>query len=181
MNPEKRRFSFPKLPKGAYLRALAGKYQYVLLAGLLGLLLLLWPQGTQAETAGTRVSDPQWEEREALETRLCALLEEVEGVGQVRVALTLAESGETVYARDESRAADQSDAGSSLSQQSQLVHLSSGSGQEPVPLSQRAPVYRGAVVVCQGAGSPSVCLNVTRVVQSLTGLSADKIVITKMK
>ena len=166
MNPEKHRFSFPKLPKGAYLRALAGKYQYVLLAGLLGLLLLLWPQGTQAETAGTRV---------------CALLGEVEGVGQVRVALTLAESGETVYARDESRAADRSDAGSSLSQQSQLVHLSSGSGQEPVPLSQRAPVYRGAAVVCQGAGSPSVCLNVTRVVQSLTGLSADKIVITKMK
>ncbi len=181
MTTEKPRFSFWKLPKGAYFRALSGKYQYVLLAALLGLLLLLWPQGDRTEDTGTQPSAPQWEDRETLERRLCTLLEEMDGVGQVRVALTLAESGETVYARDENLSADRSDGGSASSRQTQLTRLSSGSGQDPVALSQRAPVYRGAAVVCQGAGSPSVCLDVTRVVQSLTGLSADKIVITKMK
>ena len=40
---------------------------------------------------------------------------------------------------------------------------------------------RGAVVVCEGGGSASVRLEVTRVIQSLTGISADRIVISKMK
>ena len=59
--------------------------------------------------------------------------------------------------------------------------LSDSGGQSPVSLRQQAPVYRGAVVVCQGGDSAAVRLAVTQVIQSLTGLSADRIVISKMK
>ena len=50
-----------------------------------------------------------------------------------------------------------------------------------MPVQTAAPVYRGAVVVGEGGGSASVRLEVTRVIQSLTGISADRIVISKMK
>lgn len=39
----------------------------------------------------------------------------------------------------------------------------------------------GAVVVCQGADSASVCLKVARAVRCYTGLGADKVEIFKME
>ena len=39
----------------------------------------------------------------------------------------------------------------------------------------------GAVVVCQGADLPSVCLDVTNAVAAYTGLGSDKISVIKMK
>lgn len=39
----------------------------------------------------------------------------------------------------------------------------------------------GAVVVCQGADSAGVCLQITQAVRCYTGLGADKVEIFKMK
>ena len=39
----------------------------------------------------------------------------------------------------------------------------------------------GCVVVCEGADSPAVCLNVTNAVAAYTGLGSDKISVMKMK
>ena len=41
------------------------------------------------------------------------------------------------------------------------------------------PVYLGAVVVCQGAGSGGVRLAVTEAVAALTGLPADRITVVQ--
>ena len=41
--------------------------------------------------------------------------------------------------------------------------------------------YLGAIVVCQGADSPSVRLAITQAVSRIIGLSADKICVLKMK
>ena len=43
------------------------------------------------------------------------------------------------------------------------------------------PVYKGAVVVCEGADHASVKLNIVQAVSSLTGLGSDKITVLKMK
>jgi stage III sporulation protein AG len=42
------------------------------------------------------------------------------------------------------------------------------------------PVYQGALVVCEGADSATVRLEIIRAVAGLTGLSTDKIVVAKM-
>ena len=51
----------------------------------------------------------------------------------------------------------------------------------PAVRKTRYPVYRGAVVVCEGAGSPSVELAIVQAVSRLTGLGSDKISVIKMK
>ena len=44
-----------------------------------------------------------------------------------------------------------------------------------------APVYQGAVVVCQGGDQPGIRLQVVEAVCDATGLSADKVTVLKMK
>ena len=161
----------------SYLRGLFDKYKYILLVLLVGLVLLLWPQGEQAAVQSNPSPDRDATDTTALEHRLETMLEAMEGVGKAQVLLTVESGEETVYAyyRSDTR----SDA--SAASQRELVALSGSGGQSPVELHRTAPVYRGAAVVCQGGDSAAVRLAVTQVIQSLTGISADRIVISKMK
>ncbi len=164
----------------AYLQRLFDKYKYVLLVCLAGVVLLLWPQKEEEQPAEPLPLAGEQSDQE-LELRIQELLESMEGVGQAKVVLTRENDGETDYVYDQTNSASRTESGGSSSRQSQLATLSEGGGQAPVELRRRAPSYRGAVVVCQGGGSASVRLAVTQAVQSLTGLPADRIVITKMK
>lgn len=168
----------PQLP--AYLQGLFDKYKYILLVLLAGLVLLLWPQSENQPQRPEKTAAVM-EETAALEGRICAILQQIDGVGEASVLLTVESGEETVYAYDRTESRSQQGDSASLNQQRELVTLSDSGGQSPVSLRQQAPVYRGAVVVCQGGDSAAVRLAVTQVIQSLTGLSADRIVISKMK
>ena len=155
-------------------------YCHVLLVGAVGLALLLWPQKRES-TAPAMPSPEAAEDLAAVvaqtEERIASILEEMEGVGKARVMLTLKAGGETVYAYDTSRRQE----GASQSVQQELVTLSESGGQSPVERMRLAPVYQGAAVVCEGGDSYAVQLRVTQVIQSLTGITTDHIVISKMK
>ena len=168
----------PQLP--AYLQGLFDKYKYILLVLLAGLVLLLWPQSENQPQRPEKTAAVM-EETAALEGRICAILQQMDGVGEASVLLTVESGAETVYAYDRTESRSQQGDSASLNQQRELVTLSDSGGQSPVSLRQQSPVYRGAVVVCQGGDSAAVRLAVTQVIQSLTGLSADRIVISKMK
>ena len=161
-----------------YFRGLFDKYKYVLLICTVGLALLLWPQ-SEEKAAATDLPDQA--EQENLELRLQQILESMEGVGKAQVLLTVEQREATEYAYDRNESQTLSESGSSHNRQQELVTLSEGAGQAPVPLRRYAPVYRGAVVVCEGGDRAAVKLTVTNVIQSLTGISADRIVISKMK
>lgn len=162
----------------AYLQNLFDKYKYVLLIGAIGLLLLLWPQ---PEKEIQLSAAPAQSRSDELEARLQAILEVMDGVGKATVLLTVEHEGETEYAYDRTESQTVSDGGGSQSRQQEMVTLSESGGQRPVTLRCSAPQYRGAVVVCEGGDRAAVRLAVTQVVQSLTGISTDRIVISKMK
>ena len=62
----------------------------------------------------------------------------------------------------------------------ETVVISQGSGQEAVVITGASyPIFRGAVVVCEGGDRPSVQLAVTKAIAALTGLSSDKISVIK--
>lgn len=168
------------IPIPAYLKRLFDKYKYVLSILLVGLALLLWP-AQESTTPQIPVVESERFDTSALEIRLQSILEAMEGVGKAQVILTVAE-GETVsYAYDRTESRNQSENSAASTSQRELVTLSESGGQSPVELHRSAPVYRGAAVVCQGGDSAAVRLAVTQVIQSLTGISADRIVISKMK
>ena len=162
-------------------------YQYVLLVILAGLALLLWPQ---REGDRQRAQDPQAaapvqagadQELEALRAKMETILSRIEGVGELRLMLTLETDGERKLAGDSAlRYSGSTAAPDDYERTHETVVLSqTGSGQEVVVIQELCPRFRGALVVCDGGDVASVRLSVIEAVSALTGLGADKIAVVK--
>ena len=149
------------------------KYKYVGLVVLAGILLMLLPgKKTDAQTQESGGSFSL----EDTERRMEELLGRMDGVGRVQVMLTLKNGPELELAED----VDDTDRDGELRRQREPVTLNRGSGYQDVVVTRETyPVYLGAVVVCQGAGSGGVRLAVTEAVAALTGLPADRITVVQ--
>lgn len=86
------------------LSAFAGKYKYVLIILLAGLILLLLPGGsrTKAEPTAAQPIDTQTQTIQTEEQRLAQLLRQISGAGQVQVLLSYRCSAERELATDDS-------------------------------------------------------------------------------
>ena len=154
------------------LRDIFRKYRAVGLVLLAGLLLLLLPTGKSSGQERQTSDDTQLYSLEETERRMAQMLGRMSGVGRVQVMLSLKTGPTLQLAQD----MDLEQEEGSLRQRSQPVTVNRGSGwQEALVTRQDYPVYQGAVVVCQGAGSSAVRLAVTEAVAALTGLSTEKI------
>lgn len=155
------------------------KYALVLLVLAVGVVLLLWPSGSSGKAIHQEAaqSGPDFD-LPALEEKLSRILARIDGVGEVAVALTVKDGVEQVYAVDR----DRSQRGDGWEEQTETVIISTGSGtEEVVTVQQRYPAFQGAVVVCEGGGSPEVRLLITQAVSALTGLGADRISVCRGK
>ena len=100
------------------------------------------------------------------ENRLAALLQKIDGVGEVHVLLSYETSSETEYVSDNG----------------ETVLLSAGSGTESaLEKYTRYPRYQGAVIVCRGADRSSVKLGVIEATSRFTGLRSDQITVLQLK
>lgn len=146
---------------------LVKKYYPVALVVAAGLLLLSLPQSQSREREPQ--TNPAQEER-TLERELERLLGTLAGAGKVAVLLTPESGEETVYQMDKSTSGGD-------------TVLLTGSERRQEGLIRRvdAPVYRGAVVLCQGADDAKVRLSVVQAVMAATGLSSERITVLKMK
>ena len=145
----------------------------------LGVLLLLWPSGA-GETKSTTSPETTAEETMAQQQKeMERILARSEGAGELHLMLTLESDGERTLAEDtEETLGGSQDAPESQSRRETVV-LSVSGGEEVVVTRRESPVYRGALVVCQGADRAEVKLAVTQAVAALTGLGADRITVVK--
>ena len=151
-----------------------GKYKYALLVLLIGVGLMIYPFGEKKEIVQTDTKEIEVSMEQKLET----VLNRVDGVGSVMVLLSVKEDFQYSYQVDEHTTVEEQQHETDL----ETVLLVDENGAEaPVIKNTRYPVYEGAVVVCEGADSPSVRLNVVNAVSDLTGLGSDKISVIKMK
>lgn len=150
-----------------------GKYKYALAVLLAGACLMLLPvKGTEQSTAPAQTAEQP--DPEAFRQALASLLSGMEGAGRVEVLLSIDYGAEQIYQTDE-----RSTGGGAGSVERETVL--DGASRQPVVAKTRYPVYRGAVVVCEGAEKPSVKLAIVQAVSRLTGLGSDKISVIKMK
>lgn len=147
-----------------------GAYKYVLLVIALGLILLLIPQGEKADETDVAASAEVSFSVDELEEELEDILSRITGAGHVTVMLTQETEGDRIYATDRSMSDDE--------REETLVVISDQDGGESAVIETRnAPVFRGALIVCQGGGDPAVKLQITQAVSDLTGLGADRITV----
>lgn len=163
------------------------KNKFVMVVLLIGLVLILLPTSrsmAKKDAPSQEAADPVFSLSEQ-EKRIADALSTIEGAGKVSVVLTLKCGTEQVLAVDESLSSNQKGEGgtaeSDIERNTSTVIVSSGSSQEnPVTLKTIYPEYLGALVVCEGADNAAVKYELVKAVSGLTGLGADKIVVTKM-
>lgn len=158
------------------------RYKYVMLVVLIGVALLLLPTGKKQQAAETTTpaADETQQSLSDTEAQMEAILSKISGVGQLQLMLTVEASAEQQLAQDtELSYSGETSAPDSYTRKSQTVVVSGDSEDAPVVTRKIYPVYRGALVVCQGGGNPEVQLAVTKAVAALTGLSSDRITVIR--
>lgn len=157
------------------------KYKYAAMVLLLGAVLLILPTGKKAvEEKNAGQAGETGESTEKTEKRMEQILSDIHGVGRLQMMLTVDSGSEQHLAQnsESTRNGSLGDTGD-YNQRTETVVVSDGDGEKAVVTKSTAPVYRGALVVCQGAGNPDVKLAVTQAVAALTGLSSDRITVVK--
>ncbi len=151
------------------------RYRYAALVVLCGILLMLLPT-SKDEPAAEKTQTGPVQQDTALE--LEQILAQISGVGKIQVMLSISRGEQTLYIFDE-------DGTVSADTQSSRREAVLVTGQDRVQsglVSQViGPVYQGAIVVCQGGDLPAVRLQVVEAVCDVTGLTADKVTVLKMK
>ncbi len=158
------------------------KSSLVFFAGILGVFLIFAGNtfsGSGQNTKDTAVSVESGTSSTdlyaaQLEQKLTDLLGQIQGAGKTSVAVTMESSAQTVYALDE-----KSQEGSG-SQETEHILVSRQNGQDALVEMVWEPEIRGIAVVCQGADDITVRAQITEAVSVLTGVSTNRISITKM-
>ena len=154
------------------------KYKFVALILLLGLVFMLIPNTRSAEKKVPQTNTSAEKEEITFEEKLAEILNQIDGAGKVRVMLTISEGEEIVFQTDEdlSTGSDTSDRKIDTVTVTDAQKNQSGLIRKVNP-----PVYRGAIIVCQGADDPVVKLAVTEAVARITGIGTNCISVLKMK
>lgn len=118
---------------------------------------------------------------EDLERRMEETLSLIDGAGQVRVMLTLKDTGEKVVEKDITRRSGGSaSAGETTDVSQSTVFSKNGSDETPYISNELTPQVEGVLVVAQGGGDSLVKQNILQSVMALFPLEAHKITIVKM-
>ena len=147
----------------------------MVLCGALGLLLLLYGGGVlgdddDGKSAADREIISLTEYTERLEESIGKLCEGVSGVSEVRVAVTLENGFEYVYAAD-------SEVKSGGLTEYKYITVGSGSREGTVYITEKPPKIGGVGVVCRGGDNAEVQRKLISLISAAYNVSSNKIYI----
>lgn len=157
--------------------------------GLVGLLLILvseWlPEKQETDTVMTAFTAEAY--CADIEQKLCALLQNMDGVGACSVYVTLENGVEYVYAKEQKENADRSEDRDESSEQvkesadtqESVILIDGDSGETGLLLTEIQPQVKGVVVVCSGGDNAAVKERVTAVVTTALNISTRRVCVTK--
>ena len=149
---------------------LVGKYKFVLIVLIVGVLLMLLPGKSESDKS-VKTQDMQVRDALDITEEMTQILRQVKGAGEVKVMLTVEVGQSTIYQYDED-----------TSGRRETVIITDGSRNQSGLIQQiNPPRYQGAIIVCQGADNDVVRLHIIEAVARVTGLGTDKISVLKMK
>ena len=153
------------------------KNKSVVIVLLIGVLLMMIP-GKKNDSIHRETSFQETANTVSIEKRLTDILSKIKGVGLVEVMLTIDEGQKNIYQMD----IESTKNGDSTKERSETVIISTADRtQSGLLLQENPPVYRGAIVICQGGDEPSIKLAVTEAFSKITGVKSNAISVLKMK
>ena len=131
---------------------------------ILGLCLIILPSVLASKNKAK--SDDVRYYTSMLEEQVEELILEMSEIERVSVLITLENSGETIYAKNQS------------SSSSEYVLFSSDDGESGLKLAEINPVVRGVAVVCNNGDDIKVKEKITSMLASALGISTNRITVT---
>lgn len=174
-----------------------GDWLILVLAGVL-LLILAMPvkeETIEKETDSEKTASKQEQEAEKedyageLEERLEHVLEQMDGVGKVKVMITLSDYGEDVVEKDctstgSTTTETDSGGGSRTITENEIsnttVYVEKDGENYPYLQKEVTPKIEGIVVVAEGGDKPVVVSDISEVAMSLFSVEAHKVKVVKM-
>ena len=156
--------------------------RWLVVLGVAGILLIAlseWLPGrsrAQADAASPAAVPVEASAVEAaLEKRITAMLDGVQGVGSCRVMVTLEQGVQQVYAAEQSHSSGtQAD-----SSAEKTITVETASGPGGLPVTQLQPTVRGVAVVCDGGDDPAVAERVTRLITAALDIPSRRVCVVK--
>lgn len=147
----------------------------------------------ESQTTAAKVSEISVSSNEyvaMLERKLELFLLNVDGIGNVKVMITLEDYGEKIilsqkpYSKSEQKDTD-SQGGTSTrteySQEEQVVYEKDSQGNEiPYIVKNKQPAIKGIAVIAQGGNDAKMVVKITNLIEALFGVSAHKISVIGM-
>lgn len=155
-----------------------GKYKYVWIVLLVGIVLMLIPTKEQTEPQTQPQEQQVYSAEDTMETRLEKILGYIDGAGPVKVMLSVAQGERIIYQTDSTYAQGET---SSDSRTQTILITDSQRNQQGLIHQKNPPVYQGAIILARGADDPVVKLAIVEAVSSITGLGSDRITVLKMQ
>lgn len=117
----------------------------------------------------------------ALEERLTSIISAIDGVGAVRVMVTVESTGEDVYLHNFDYGENENpDGKNSYEQKDEYVIVNNGDSEEGIVVKVQQPEIRGVAVVCQGASSEKVRAAIVQTVTALLDISSARVSVAEM-
>ena len=162
--------------------------------GILGLCLIMLselPSDQAVQTVSTMSQSAENEAYvQAMEKKLCTLVEQVSGAGKCHVMITLEQGTQYVYASESKKVVDetQSHDGTDSSKvqqkdnsESKIVVLEENGVSRPLVETSKEPTVKGVVVVCDGGNSSVVQQRVTEVLTTVLGIGSNQVCVVPGK
>ena len=169
------------------------KTTLLFVAGLIGILLIaISPKlsfGSSSETTAAVKEQTAEAYAATLEQKLASILGDVEGVGPVKVMVTLKSGYGYGYAKQEKinsdRMEDSKSAEGMKTQEKSVteetyIRVDGPGGKVPLITEQREPEIKGVVVVCSGGGDPRVVIRVVETVKVALDISSGMISVSQL-
>ena len=170
------------------------KIKWVVLIGLAGILLILFselaPQKkTQPPQDAVSVSVDNEEFCKKTEEKIYSLVSSIQGVGDVRVWVTLESGVEYVYLQEQVRNTDLTkdyDDGDVKTlrekdnSEQKYILVNKNGEEQPLVQKQLEPTIQGVVVVCEGAGSAQVNEQVVNAITCALGISSNRVYVAQL-
>ena len=142
--------------------------------------------GTVADTTGKDGAEAY---TAYLEEKLEDVLGEMEGVGKVKVMITLSDYGESIVEKDtidKTNSINETDSNGGYRNtfdreiQSETVRIENDSGTYPYVGKEILPSIEGIMVVAEGGGNATVVSQISKAAMALFPIEAHKIIVVKM-
>jgi len=163
----------------------SGKKPMLALTVLVGTVLIIlsssFIKNTDDDTE-TTVTGREYESRfiEENEARLTDIVSSIDGVGRVKLMISLETGAQMVYKCEENTERDASEGRVSYSSETSATVISTKDGDAPLTVTYIEPVIKGVAVVCEGADIPHVTEMVVDAVSKALGISSNRISVTKL-